>query len=146
VVLAIALFFSAHGVWNAGERYIQGRQQWHGALKQADTLKQRHRQLIRRKPDVEKLRRFVEHAEAVGLVKDRWAYYPITIDEAVTFSTAEEVLNQTAPSGAYYFKPSLLHMKKNVEKNDADRGDTDGTGKDILLTLKGSFVVRQNDR
>jgi hypothetical protein len=144
--LAIALFFSAQAVWNAGERYGQGRQQWNLGFKQADSLKQRYRQLIHREADLKKLRNFVDQAKAVGLVKDRWAYYPIAIDEAVTFSVAEEVLNQTWSSGAYYFKPKQLHLKKNIDRNDADNESTGRTEKDLLLTLKGSFVVRKNDR
>lgn len=146
VVLAIALFLSTHAFWNALGKYMQGRQQWQMALKQADTLKQRHRQLIRHKPAVEQIRRFVDHAEALGLVKDRWAYYPITIDEAVTFPVAEEILNQTAPSDAYYFKPSMLHIKSNAGQNESRDETADGSRKDLLLTLKGSFVVRQHDR
>ena len=142
VVLTIALFLSASAVSEDIGRYLQGRQQRNMALKQADRLKQRHRQLMQQAPAIEQAKRFVDHAESVGLVKDRWAYYPIAIEEAITFSAAEDILNQTANSEAYYFKPSMLHIKKTLGQKDAENQDAEGTGKDLLFTLKGSFVVR----
>lgn len=97
------------------------------------------------------MNRFVNRASSLKLERDKWAYYDVNIDEAVSFPEAEEILGQTANSSSYYFKPVMLHVKTKMESNDkagrdkqtATSADSPETKKgDVFLTLKGTFVVK----
>jgi hypothetical protein len=84
--------------------------------------------------------------------RDRWAYYDVNIEEPVAFADAEQILGQTANSSSYYFKPIMLHVKANIgpdakappKRASAVSGDSPDTKTgDVLLTLKGAFVVNR---
>ena len=94
---------------------------------------------------------FVNRASSLELERDKWAYYDVNIEEAVSFPEAEEILRQTTNSLSYYFKPVMLHVKTKSESNakagpdkrTATSADSPETKKgDVFLTLKGTFVVK----
>ena len=84
----------------------------------------------------------------MGLEENRWAVYDINIEEPVTFSEMEQILNQCANSSAYYFKPIIFHAKtmKKLDKEKMKKAisvnSEDAKQGDMLLTLKGVFYVR----
>ncbi len=143
--VAAALTISAH-------RDLAGnREKW-------ETLKVRLRVMSHQKKDVEKtqvqlarLNGFMRKAATLGLEQENWASYDVNIQEPVTFAQMARILNQCINTPDYYFKPVSLQVKTNVKPDQtslkgaslpaADDSFDPGKG-DVLLTLKGAFVVR----
>ena len=129
-----------------------------GNREKLDALKVRLRVMAHQKKDVEKtqvqlnrLNGFMRKAATLGLEQENWASYDVNIQAPVTFAQMARILNQCVNTPDYYFKPVSLQVKTNVKPDqtglkgaslpvtddsfDPDKGD-------VLLTLKGAFVVR----
>ena len=101
---------------------------------------------------------FLNKAKTLGINPDRWAFYNIDIKKPVFFHEMVQILNQCENSSFFYFKPAFIHAKlasANSRITKSDTGDkaafisessSDDRQKDVLLELKGVFVVRQNER
>lgn len=82
--------------------------------------------------------------------KDKWDYYPVQINEPVSFSEAKKILSQTLNTDSYYFKPGALNIRKGTNPEPGEKeplketaNSPDAEENDISLNLKGHFVVRQ---
>ena len=131
-------------------------------------IKQQKKEAERKVRILAKLNDFVHRARSLGLEESGWDFYEVYIDEPVTFFELEQMLNQCTNSPAYYFKPVSLHAKagpgakpdnrtrpeftSNIEeKSVVDKktapvtpaGSREAQKGDVLLTLKGAFVVRR---
>ena len=123
-----------------------------------ETLKVRLRVMNHQKRDVEKtqiqferLKGFMRKASTLGLEQENWASYDVNIQEPVTYAQMARILNQCVNTPDYYFKPLSLQVKTNVKSDQTNLKGTSlpagddvfdpGKG-DVLLTLKGAFVVR----
>ena len=149
--LGVCFIVAAHFFLTAYERHALIQEKLGVSNTRARLLKERQKELSRKKREVERVNRFVNRARSLGVEGDNWAYYDVNIQEPVSFAEAEEILVQTANSSSYYFKPVRLHIKTKVESNSKDKtGKPAGTSADspetkkgdILLILKGSFAVR----
>ena len=127
---------------------------------QVETLRTRHnlvaqrqQQLKRQKQIIDSLEGFVGEAARLGLDPDNWETYDVHIQEVVSFSEMKRIVNQCVNTSAYYFKPLSLEAKRKVRnpKRLLDHGP-DAAGEeetfgsddgDILLSLRGTFVVKQ---
>ncbi|MCP3951662.1 MAG: hypothetical protein GY697_05505 [Desulfobacterales bacterium] len=125
-------------------------------------LQQQKREAERKARILAKLNDFVHRAGSFGLEEGGWDVYEVYINEPVTFAEMEQMLNQCTNSADYYFKPISLYAKTGrypgagpavvadekgagpKEKMPQTSVDLQGgaTG-DVLLTLKGAFVVRR---
>ncbi len=101
---------------------------------------------------LERINNFVDKARSLGLERERWAFYDVNIQEPITFPEVEKILAQTANSSSYYFKPLTLHVKTKIKSDNGAKqkkppstsADSPETKEgDILLTLRGAFVVKQ---
>ena len=99
-----------------------------------------------------KAEKFVNHARSLGFERDRWAYYPVDIDEAFTFGEAGYLLEQTENTASYYFKPEMLHIKiidepdkktPNVRQSQHSADSESTKTNDVLLKLKGTFIAKR---
>jgi hypothetical protein len=135
-----------------------------------DLLKFQEAELERQKKVVARVNGFVDRASAAGLTPDNWAYYTVRKQEPAGFDEVERILNQSANSDTYYFKPIRLHLMLRDRKTEeplqpaageqnqgADEGSPvltedavslpfsfpEEVQGDLLLSLKGSFVVRR---
>lgn len=151
---ALALFFSLSACFflTAYKRYALNQETLHATISQAQLLTAHQKELARKQNTLKRIHGFVDRARSAGVQRDRWAYYDVNIEEPVPFAEAEQILRQTANSSSYYFKPILLHVKANTEpdakappkKVSAASGDSPDTKTgDVLLTLKGAFVVKR---
>ncbi len=80
-------------------------------------------------------RKFVEKAEALNLTGKNWAKDRINLDQSVTFSELEQLLNQCANSPDYYFNPKFL--KITVPEKSSGMAT-------IKLKLRGTFLTSLN--
>jgi hypothetical protein len=128
--------------WN--ERWYQE------SARQLRVLKQRREEQARTRRILARVERFVDRASALGLERDLWDFYPVQIDESVSFSEAQRILNQTVNTGFYYFSPTTLKINKftesktgKEERAHASAESSVETEGDISLNLIGKFVVRR---
>ena len=154
MAVALALFFSlsAYFFLTAHKRYALNQETLRATISQAQLLKAHQKELERKKGVLQRIHDFVHQARSAGVEKDKWAYYDVNIEEPVPFEEAEKILGQTANSSSYYFKPITLEVKTKIQPDAkapstttaAASGDSSETKTgDILLNLKGSFVVNR---
>ena len=150
MVLSI-LFTIAAALTIAAYRDLDGNRE------KLETLKIRLRVMTHQKKDVEKtqvqldrLDGFMRKAATLGLEQENWASYDVNIQEPVTFAQMARILNQCVNTPDYYFKPVSLQVKTQVKPDQTDlKGASlpaaddsfDPEKGDVLLTLKGAFVV-----
>jgi len=143
---------SAYFFLTAYNRYILNREKFKVLTKQIRLLKQQQREMKRKESIMVRVNNLINRARSLGLEKERWAFYDVNIEEPVSFPDAEKILTQTANSSSYYFKPVTLHVKTKTESDEKAKtpkppstsADSPETKKgDILLTLRGCFLVKQ---
>ena len=150
VVFAILFFISGHFFLTAYDRYARNERRLEKSVRQVRVLQQHREEQARNRRILARVKRFVDRARALGVEKDKWDYYPVQIDEPVSFPNAQKILSQTINTASYYFNPSMLNIRKSTEpepgeeKPSAASADSPDTRKgDIFLNLRGQFVVRQ---
>jgi hypothetical protein len=150
--LAIFFFIAAHFFLTAYNIYILSQEKITVLNRQVQLLIKQQGELERKERIMVRVNRFINRAKSLGLVKDKWAYYDVNIQEPVSFQEAEKILQQTTNSSSYYFKPVTLHVKTKIEpdkkatqkKPPSISADSPETKEgDILLTLRGGFLVKQ---
>ncbi len=119
---------------------------------QLKLLKQQQNEIRRKEKILYQVEDFVRNAKALGLEETRWSFYNVNIQEPVTFTEMEQILDQCANSSSYYFKPDLLHVRlvsdsdlkpeKTKASSSSSAESLDTKVPDIHLTLRGSFIVR----
>jgi len=148
----IFFFIAAHFFLTAYNKYILSQEKIKVLNRQVQLLIKQQRELERKERIMVRVNRFINRARSLGLEKDRWAYYDVNIQEPVSFQEAEKILTQTANSSSYYFKPVTLHVKTKIESDKKSKqnkppstsADSPETKEgDILLTLRGGFLVKQ---
>ncbi|MBW2108291.1 MAG: hypothetical protein JRI36_06465, partial [Deltaproteobacteria bacterium] len=140
VVVGIALVISGHAFFKAHRTHALLKLRLKGLKAEVNALETHRKQsaLNRRRIDVAK--DFVDRARSLGLTRTQWHSYRVTIAEPVSFQEAEYILNQTANSPFYYFRPVQLHIKEKTasESNNTATGRRASAPQeqgDLLLTL-----------
>lgn len=92
-----------------------------------------------------RINNFVNNAKLMGLEEKKWAVYNVDIQDTVTFAQMKTILKQCSNTDSHYFKPISFHIKSlkatgNTDKT-SERMFENKTG-DILMTIKGAFVVK----
>lgn len=129
-------------------RYFINRKKAEVLTVQARLQKQQKNEAELKKNDIFRANNFIDRARSLGLEENRWAVYDINIEEPVTFSEMEQILNQCDNSSGYYFKPIIFYAK-TVQELDKEKmkkaisvNAKETKQRDMLLTLKGIFYVR----
>jgi len=135
-------------------RYGVNQQKKATLTRQVRVLNQQQSDRARKERAIAKVNRFVNQAASLGLEKNRWAVYEVGIEESVNVPEIEQILKQCSNAASHYFKPISFHLKFLQDTT----GQKGGAGEpiqvaakasgikrgDILLTLRGAFVVRQD--
>ena len=93
---------------------------------------------------------FMDRAASLGLEKEKWTYYDVNIQEPVSFPEMEQILDQCNNSGAAFYKPISLHIKKTTSESvnagqrvsNQSAKSRSGAKADLLITLNGKFLAR----
>ncbi len=86
---------------------------------------------------------FINKANALGLSPDKWTFYDVNLQEAVSFDKADQIINQCYHSQVAYYQPLTLHIKTTPKDTPAADSATAGKSGDLTLTVQGKFVARQ---
>ena len=150
---AIVFLVAAVAFWGAFGAY-GGRTGKLETLQVRSRIVARHQQkFAQQQRSIDQLNGFVSDANRLGLDPENWETYDVHIQEVVSFSEMKRIVNQCVNTSAYYFKPVSLEAKQRIRNPkkilvrpadtaieekapDADEGD-------ILLNLRGTFVVKQ---
>ena len=118
--------------------------------KRVGLLKQQKREAQRKWRILTRVNSFVDRASSLGLEGMKWANYDVNIQEPVTFFEMEQILNQCLNSSSYYFRPIALHANispesdaKIVKKASTSADSRESKKGDLMLTLRGAFIVRE---
>jgi len=141
-----AQFFTA-----AFNRHSQNEQNLESLDRQIRLLEQNKREQAQKRRTLAHAKKFINRAKAFGLERHKWEHYDVNIEESVYFHEAMRILTQTANSESCYFNPISLNIKKGEGADPTVSGqaqttagsENDKKGGDLLLSLKGTFVVRQ---
>jgi len=151
-LLIILFIVSAYFFLNTYHRYVLNQERLRVANREARLVKQYQQEMKRKERILAQVNTFVTRAKASGIEKNRWAYYNVNIQEAVSFPEISGILTQTVNTSSYYFKPVAFYAKRApqpqiagpAKKPSSTSAASPETKKeDILLTLRGAFVVRQ---
>lgn len=95
---------------------------------------------------ITKFKRFIDTALKLELTSTGWTTLTTDINEPVTYLELEEILNQCANNNSFYFKPEIIEIKKQLSENATGKSKAKkgviAEGKDVNLTLKGTFIVK----
>jgi len=149
--LAILLFVAVQCFTTAFNRHTRKERDLENLKGQVRLLEQNKREQTQKRQALAHVKAFIHRAKTLGLERHKWEHYDVNIEERVYFYEAMRILTQTANSESCYFNPISLNIKK-VEGLDptasgppqASTGSgNDPQGEDLLLSLKGTFVVRK---
>ena len=151
ILLSVLFIFSAHYFFRAYDTYMADRHAVQILKAQRERLENRREEQAEKRRILRRVGDFVGRAEGLGLMPSDWSRYDVNIEEALSFEETVNILAETAGTPSYYFKPNTLHIKTTLgPQGEADSeavsvASMEGQqldGKDVWLTLKGAFVVK----
>jgi hypothetical protein len=152
-ILAMLLFIAVRSFLIGYDRYVVYQNKKTVLTCRANQLNRQQNKRKQKMHTVLRINRFVNNIKSLGLEKEKWAVYHVEIQDAVTFTEIKKILMQCSNAAFRYFKPVSFHMKYlKATENKGEMGNTrkisemalkNKTG-DILMTLKGAFVVRES--
>jgi len=144
--LCVCLVWGAYVFKSGFSHYMAARGKAWALRQQVQQIRQIQRQWSAHRDIVAKAVAFVQKARALGLTEDEWKRYEVEIHRKVSFSRLGQILDQTVSGPRYFFEPlkltiSRVSAEKGLTKVSSSQavGPTQG---DVLLELKGGFVVR----
>ncbi|MBW1726124.1 MAG: hypothetical protein JRF31_02090 [Deltaproteobacteria bacterium] len=151
-VLVMLLLIGGRFFLTGYKRYVVNQNKKAVLTRRANLLNQQQSERKQKMHHIFRVNRFVNNAKLLGLEKRRWAVYHVDIQDAVTFTEMKRNLMQCTNSASRYFRPVSFHIKSlKATHNNAGIGNKNETSEmlfknktgDILMTLKGAFVVRE---
>ena len=153
VLSAIVFLVAAFTFWGAFRSYRVETEKMETLQVRGKIMARHQRKFDQQQRVIDNLNGFVTEATRLGLDPNNWETYDVHIQEVVSFSEMQRIVNQCDNTSAYYFKPVSLEAKQRIRNPkkilvrptdtaheekvpDADEGD-------ILLNLRGTFVVKQ---
>ena len=156
---AVVIFFmvSCYFFLNAYTGFRTTRDNLNVLRGQEQFYKNRIAELNKKNKIIDTAETFVRQVENMGLTKDRWDSFSVNLsNEPSTFFQCQKIIEQTANSKYYYFKPEFLHIKIPPDKNEKDTVSSlisaptsetadamEGLDSDVIVTLKGFFLIRK---
>ena len=128
--------YKAHVIQKDKKAVLVGKVRWLSQL-QSEREQKLH--------SILRINNFVNNAKLLGLEQNKWAVYNVDIQDTVTFAEMKTILKQCSHTDSHYFKPASFHIKSlkaTGNKNDTSGMTFENQTGDILMTLKGAFVVK----
>ena len=149
--LAILLFVAVQFFISAFNEHAQKERDLEDLDCQVRWFEENRREQAQKRRALAQVKEFIHRARTFGLERHHWEHYDVNIEERLYFHEAKRILTQTATSGSCYFHPISLDIKKIKDPatmKSGQAGTTANSGKDkqqgdLLLSLKGTFVVKQ---
>ena len=149
--LAILLFVAVQFFINAFNEHSRKERDLEDLDCQVRWFEENRREQAQKRRAMAQVKGFIRRARAFGLERHHWEHYDVNIEERLYFHEAKRILTQTANSESCYFHPISLNIKKIKDPattNSGQAGTIANSGKDkqqgdLLLSLKGTFVVKQ---
>ena len=151
-LLVVLLLIGGRFFLTGYKRYVVNQDKKSVLTRRANLLNQQQSDRKQKMHNILRVSRFVNNAKLLGLEKRRWAVYNVDIQDAVTFTEMKKNLMQCSNSASRYFRPVSFHIKSlKANHNNTGIGNKNETSEmlfknktgDILMTLKGAFVVRE---
>ena len=147
-LLVVLLLLVGHFFLSAYQRYVVKQDKKSVLIRKAELLNHRRIDTEKKWHDILAVNRFIKSAQLLGLVRKEWEIYHVDIQDSVTFTEMKNLLSQCTNGEAYYFKPILFQIKSTKAMGDKEKpsGITSRKQKgDILMTLKGAFMVKNKN-
>lgn len=149
-ILAVACFAAFHYFHTAYQQYSIEKETLKAITVRHRLMQQQQQENQRKQRVVARVNRFSDQAEHMGLRRDRWSSYDVSIAEPMRYPEIRQILNQCTHAGIYYFKPVLFQMTA-AAPTDGSRppktvpsGDSEETKQqDAFVSLKGTFIVKE---
>jgi hypothetical protein len=142
-LLAGSFFLSVY------QRYVANFDKQEALIRKTELLNHRRTDREQKWQNILQVNHFVKNAQLLGLVRKKWSVYHVDVEDSVTFTEMKKLLIQCTNGDSHYFKPISFHIKsiKAIDNKKRTSGMTSQNQKgDILMTLKGAFVVKNNNR
>jgi hypothetical protein len=147
-LLVVLLLSVGHMFLSAYQRYVVNQDKKAVLIRKAELLNHRRIDTEKKWHDILAVNRFIKSAQLLGLVRKEWEIYHVDIQDSVTFTEMKNLLSQCTNGDAYYFKPISFQIKstKAMGNKEKPSGITSRNQKgDILMTLKGAFMVKNKN-
>jgi hypothetical protein len=147
--LSVGLLLSLHFAMSAYSRFAAAENRLAALTVRQRLAEQNEAQLTRSYRIWQKVGKFTEAIRSAGLSEQNWSVYDVVIEEPVTYAELGQLLSQCAFSQDFYFRPVSLQIKSadalSAEENTpaGKLKGADDPKADVLLSLKGAFLVRQ---
>jgi len=144
-LLVVSLLTAGRYFLNSYQEYVVHKDKKAVLVSNIRWLSQLQSERKQKLHSIMRINNFVNNAKLLGLEQNRWDVYNVDIENAVSFSQMKTILKQCSNSNFHYFRPVSFHIKSlkatgNYEKVPGKIFENE-TG-DILMTLKGAFVVK----
>lgn len=151
IILLILFMGAVHFFLDASDRYAEQRERVAALQGRLNFMKQQKAEMERKVSILARVNRFVDKAGSLGLAEERWSFYGVNVQEMVSYEEMAQIVNQCVNSASAYFEPEVLHvrsmdpgsMKAGSDVTPANAPASGEQTGDVLITLRGKFVVRQ---
>jgi len=144
--ILVVLFLMAGRYFLAGYKaYVAHKDKKAVLVRQVRWLSQLQSEREQKLHSILRINNFINNAKLLGLEQNKWAVYNVDIQDTVTFPEMKTMLKQCSNADSHYFRPVSFHIKslKAIGHEDKTPGMTfENKAGDILMTLKGAFVVK----
>ena len=144
--LLVVLFLMAGRYFLTGyNAYVAHKEKKAVLVRKIRWLSQLQSEREKKSHSILRIENFVNNAKLLGLEQHKWAVYNVDIQDVVTFAEMKTILKQCSNADSYYFRPVSFHIKslKATDSKDQVSGTMfENQAGDILMTLKGAFIVK----
>ena len=144
-LLAVLFLVTGRYFLSAYRSYVAHKEEKAVLVQKVRWLSQLQSEREQKLHSIMKINNFINNAKALGLEQNKWAVYNVDIQDTVTFAEMKTILKQCSNADSHYFSPVSFHIKSLQATGDRDKtsGRTfENEAGDILMTLKGAFVVK----
>ena len=144
--LLVVLFLVTGRYFLTGyQAYVAHKKEKAALVRKVRWLSQLQSEREQKLHSIMKINNFINNAKSLGLEQNKWNVYNVDIQDTVTFAEMKTILKQCSNADSHYFSPVSFHIKSLKATGDMDKtsGRTfENEAGDILMTLKGAFVVK----
>jgi hypothetical protein len=144
-LLVVLLLMAGHYFLTNYKAYVAHKEKKAVLDRQVGWLSQLQSEREQRSHSILRINNFVNTAKSLGLEQSKWSVYNVDIQDTVTFAEMKTILKQCSNADFHYFRPISFHIKSLKATGNQDKTSEipfENVEGDILMTLKGAFVVK----